>query len=170
MKHYLSNVSDQKQVHELYGNRVRVRGCGICVEEGAILLVNHRGVRPGNFWAPPGGGVNLGETAAQAIVREFQEETHLEVSVGPFLFACEYLQPPLHAIELFFEVKRIGGTLGIGTDPEFVARRTIQAVQWIPFRELAKWPPAEIHGVFQFCSIPAQIIGLRGYFTLGGVV
>jgi ADP-ribose pyrophosphatase YjhB (NUDIX family) len=154
----------------MYGNRVRVRSCGICVENDSILLVNHRGLRAGNFWAPPGGGVEWGETAAGAVAREFREETRLDVTVGNFLFACEYIQTPLHAIELFFEVKRTGGTLGIGTDPENPAFAVIDSVRWIPFRELAKWPPEEIHGVFRFCSIPAQIIGLRGYFTLGGVV
>lgn len=163
-------MATQQQVHELYGNRLRVRSCGICVEGDTILLANHRGIRPGNFWAPPGGGINFGETAAQAVAREFVEEAHLTVEVGFFLFACEYVHQPLHAIELFFEVKRKEGQLRVGHDPENPTLGVLESVQWIPFRELAKWPSEQIHGVFRFCSNPAQIIDLRGYFTLPGIV
>jgi 8-oxo-dGTP diphosphatase len=163
-------VSFQNQVHLAYGNRLRVRSCGICIEQDTILLVNHRGLRAGDFWAPPGGGIELGETAAQAVVREFREETNLEIAVGNFLFACEYLHEPLHAIELFFEVKRTGGTALTGIDPENPELPVIDAVRWIPLWELGNWRPEEIHGVFRFCSKPAEIISLRGYFTLPGVV
>lgn len=167
---YLATVSVQNEVHRAYGNQLRVRSCGICIEEGTILLVNHQGLRPGFFWAPPGGGIQFGESAVQAVVREFREETHLEVAAGEFLFASEYRHDPLHAIELFFEVKRIGGTARLGSDPENPELRVVDAVRWIPLAELENWRPEEIHGIFQFCQKPAEILHLRGFFTLPGVV
>ncbi len=52
---------------------------------GRLLLVRrahdpHRG-----RWSLPGGRVERGETAEQAVVREVREETGLEVEVGPIV-------------------------------------------------------------------------------------
>jgi 8-oxo-dGTP pyrophosphatase MutT (NUDIX family) len=55
------------QVHKIFGNKVRLRVCGICINNDGILLVNHRGLTQGDFWAPPGGGINFGETALNAL-------------------------------------------------------------------------------------------------------
>jgi 8-oxo-dGTP diphosphatase len=105
-------------VEEKFGNRLRVRVCGICIHESAILMVHHQGLREGPFWAPPGGGMEYGVPAAANLEREFLEETGLEVRTGQWLFATEFIQSPLHAVELFFLVDRIGGSLRAGYDPE----------------------------------------------------
>jgi len=154
-------------VHEFYGKKIRPRVCGLCVRDESLLLINHTAITKGDFWAPPGGGMEFGETAADCIKREFQEETGLEISVGEFLFACEFIKEPLHSIELFFKVTIVGGSLALGTDPE--ASRDLQIlkeVRFIPWHEILEIEPQNLHGIFNFCPEPCKIMELRGYFKL----
>jgi len=154
-----------KSVQEIYGNRVRVRVCGICVEDDKILLVNHVGLAKGDFWAPPGGGLEVGTSAQDNLVREFKEETGLDVDVGRYLFTTEYIAPPLHAVELFFAVTRKGGLLGVGTDPE-IEKQLIRAVRFMNFKEVDALAPDAKHGAFQLCGKSGRIMALNGYLSI----
>ena len=153
-------------VRQLYGERTRIRVCGLCIKGGRILLVNHAGLRDGDFWAPPGGGIEFGETAPEALEREFREETGLQIRVGEFLFVCELVSPPLHSVELFFDVEALGGTLLTGTDPESGAKQVIKDVRFHSFSDLSDLPPGSLHGIFTNAPEKGQINSLRGYFKL----
>jgi len=154
-------------VNDMYGNRLRVRACGICLRGEKLLVVNHQSVVKGDFWAPPGGGVSFEEQAEACILREFKEETGLTVEVGKFLFACEFISPPLHAIELFFEVIANEGDPVTGYDPEMGSQdQIIRDVQFLGEAELKKIHPGNRHGLFKLTTNPAQILHLRGYFKL----
>lgn len=139
-------VSIHQKVIEQYGNHVRVRVCGVCIEAGKILLLNHRGVRENSdFWCPPGGGLQFGETIENCLKREFLEETNTEISVGNFLTINEFVNPPLHAIELFYEVTIISGIPKKGTDPE-MQEQIISDLRWFNIEEiLAKLAGEVIH-------------------------
>ncbi|MCS7077527.1 MAG: NUDIX domain-containing protein [Bacteroidia bacterium] len=98
---------------------MRVRVCGIHIQDKKILLVKHRALQEeGFFWAPPGGGLQFGETLSEALKREFLEETGLIVTVSSLIAVTEYIQLPLHAIELFYQVIVVDGRLIQGKDPE----------------------------------------------------
>ncbi len=153
-------------VHMHFGNQVRVRACGICLQADEILLVNHQGVVPGNFWAPPGGGIQFNETAQQCIIREFEEETGLQVRVKGFLFSCELIRSPLHAIELFFQVEIVGGALKIGRDPEMGNHQIISGLKYFSWAEIKAMHEEELHGIFKIAQNSAKIVDLRGYFKL----
>ncbi len=158
----------EEKVHEeiagVFGNRLRVRVCGICVQDNEILLVNTRdATRPGDFWSPPGGGMHFGEPAHEALRREFREETGLEIAVGEFMFVHEFIGLPLHAIELFFRVEVVGGQLAKGRDPE-LRRQVIAEVSFYPFHEIRKYEPAALHNLFRHCSNVAELLALRGYY------
>lgn len=51
---------------------VRVRASAVVLHRGHVLLQR---VERDKFWALPGGGVEVGETSAQTVQREVQEET-----------------------------------------------------------------------------------------------
>jgi ADP-ribose pyrophosphatase YjhB (NUDIX family) len=155
------------EVAATFGNRVRVRVCGICIWEDTILLVNHKGLGTAdNFWSPPGGGLQLGESSAQTLAREFREETGLLVEPGKFLFVNEFIGLPLHAIELFFEVRIIGGTLATGTDPE-VKEQIIKEVKFMPFDEILQKPHFQVHALFRYCRNTEELRNLNGYLYDG---
>ena len=156
----------KESVQNIYAHRLRVRVCGICTHNNSILVVNHVGLRNGNFWAPPGGGIELGESAADCLVREFKEETGLDIEVCDFLFACEFIHEPLHAIELFFEVKVISGALQKGYDPESGSDQIIKEVIFLTWQQLDELKSEEIHGIFRIPKEKREISQLRGYFKL----
>jgi 8-oxo-dGTP diphosphatase len=109
----------EKDWQERFGGKVRLRICGVLREGDKILLVKHRGLGPAGFlWNPPGGGAQFGESYAETLKREFLEETHLEVEPGDFILFNEHIDDGIHAMELFFEVKKTGGELQLGHDPE----------------------------------------------------
>ena len=133
----LNSLRDQ--IHEVYGNKIRVRACGCLIREGKILLLNHQGLGDaGYFWNVPGGGPEKGESLQQAIEREFMEETGLEVRTEKFLCLQEYINPPLHAIELYFRVAFIKGEVRLGSDPENVP--LLHKIGWFDESDFANLP------------------------------
>lgn len=152
----------ESEIAKIYGNRLRVRVCGVCWINGSLLLVNHQ-MGHGELWAPPGGGLEFGEHAAEALIREFKEETNLTIEVGSFLFGCEFLEKPLHAIELFFDVQAIGGEVRTGSDPEL---QLIEQARLCSPSEIQSFPPESLHGIFRKIANPREISALKGFYTL----
>jgi ADP-ribose pyrophosphatase YjhB (NUDIX family) len=144
----LANINLQPPV---YGGKLRVRVCGILLQDKKILVVRHQNILGDyNLWVPPGGGVNFGEKICDSLVREFYEETGLKIKAGRFLFLQEFLQEPLHALELFFEVEAVGGTLKTGSDPELPADdQIISEVVFKTLPELRREKEVELHQIFK---------------------
>lgn len=157
----------REEVLRLYGNRLRVRVCGICIQDHKVLMLSHRGIgSTDTFWCPPGGGVQFGETTHQALIREFKEETGVEIEISRLLFVNEFMQPPLHALELFFEVKIIGGKIQMGIDPEMLSsQQIIQDLRWMSIEDIKKLPITEVHTLFQRCQTLDDIYQLHGYLS-----
>ena len=153
-------------VYQTYGNVVRVRACGICLTTEGLLMVNHINLKKGDFWAPPGGGVEFGESLEECLTREFLEETGLSVKVNQFCFTCEYISPPLHGIELYFHVEILGGNLITGYDPEMNENQIIKEVRFMPLREIDELNKEARHGIFNLLENSSKIVDLKGHFKL----
>jgi len=154
----------ENEVRKFYGNRLRVRACGICVKNNSLLMVNHSEISAQDFWSPPGGGIQLNERAEDGLAREFNEEVGLSIEVRKFLFACEFIQPPLHAIELFFEVVASSDQLIVGSDPEPGSPSIIRAVKFMTWNDIENLPVGQRHGIFNHIDHPSKITTLNGYF------
>jgi len=132
---------------EQFGGRIRVRSCGILINGNSILLVNQKGVNgEPNWWSPPGGGVDFGETIAHALKREFLEETGLDIQMGEFVDTYEYIHGPFHAVEFFHNVTRANGSLITGKDPE-MEEQIILEVRFVSFDELTQIPNEQKHPI-----------------------
>lgn len=122
---------------------------------GQILIcerINH----PGS-WQFPQGGVDAGETFAEALERETREELSLE----PSDYVVEERRGPYrYEFPAHFSKKRYGGQeqtyfrLRLTASPEAINVATIhpefRAVQWIePARFLLNWLPAMKHEVYR---------------------
>jgi len=151
------------EIEAVYGHKIRVRACGLCWKGDRLLMVNHKGLADGGLWAPPGGGLEFGETAEERLKKEFLEETGLHVSVDAFQFACEFISGPLHAIELFFRVTITGGTLQKGHDPEL---DIIDDVRFMSPSELAVIPASRVHGILLRVTSADELKTLNGFFRI----
>jgi 8-oxo-dGTP diphosphatase len=159
------DMKARQEVLRLYGNRLRLRVCGICIIENKLLMISHKGIgKTDTFWCPPGGGIQFGETSHEALKREFIEETGLEIAIGKLLFVNEFMQPPLHALELFFEVNIVSGKLHMGNDPEMTGdMQIIQELKLMSMEEIKQFPPHEVHNFFKSVDSIEAIFGLKGY-------
>ncbi len=155
----------EKKIIEKFGNRLRLRVSGILIAHDSILLVKHTALgEKGILWAPPGGGMKFGMSAEENLKREFMEETGLEIMITRFLFVHEFLEPPLHAVELFFEVRQTGGTLIRGIDPEMNANeQIIQLVSFISFKKFADMNDVYLHHAIRNCKTPDALLNRKGY-------
>ena len=150
------------EIAEIYGNKVRLRVSGLCWRDDALLLVKHR-MGNGHLWAPPGGGIEFGEFIEDALKREFLEETGLEIAVGKFLFGCQFVKNPLHAIELFFQVVAVSGEIKIGHDPEL---QIIETAEFLSDAEIRSIPEATLHGILKKFGSRDSLRKLTGFYRI----
>jgi 8-oxo-dGTP diphosphatase len=135
------------EIDQQYGNRLRIRATGFCIENNKILLVKHHNLGKLNYlWSFPGGGLQFGEDIKVAIQREFLEEVGFEVKVKNLLFVHQYLELPLHSIEICFAVEKIKGELKKGFDPELpLEKQMIKEVKFFSIDEIQQIPPEALH-------------------------
>jgi 8-oxo-dGTP diphosphatase len=100
---------------------------------GRLLLIK-RGHAPGTgLWSLPGGRIEPGETDAQALVREMQEETGLLVEAGALIGAVRRAAGNGRVFDIRdYAATVIGGTLQAGDDAA--------EARWVAAAELSALP------------------------------
>ena len=80
--------------------------------KGEVLIVKRANTSYGEgFWNLPGGKIDFGETAEEAIIKEIFEETNLNCKSTKFLFYMDNLpdkNTDLHFVSLFFKCECSG--------------------------------------------------------------
>jgi ADP-ribose pyrophosphatase YjhB (NUDIX family) len=120
-------------------HRFHYRAAGIALDEGCLLL--HR-LDGDTFWALPGGRVNPGEEAREAIRREFKEELGIAVECDRLVCTgenfFEYDGEPHHEVGLYFSVRLPHGAALLRKEHSHFgteAGRTLE-FRWFPLAEL----------------------------------
>jgi 8-oxo-dGTP diphosphatase len=112
---------------------IRIRVAGILLKDGEILLVRHEKNQK-NYWLLPGGGVEFGETAEAALIREFQEEVGLNIKVGKLVLVHDSVPPSHHrqVLNLYFAVTADKFEIQVTTD------EVLKDAQFYPLAEFSK--------------------------------
>ncbi len=106
----------------------RIRCVGIVLQDDKILMVLHKHLKEEKYWLmPPGGGLLEGETLYEGAVREVFEETRLETEPVRIIYVRQFLEDERNYqnLEVYVLLRRLGGVLKRGTDPE----ETVQYIQ-----------------------------------------
>ncbi len=129
-------MSDDRS-DRLYPARPLV-GVGAVVWNGQQVLLERRGQPPAqDTWALPGGLIELGETAEEAVVREVREECGIEIRPGPVLGLFEPIQRDpdgrvrYQFVVIDFLAYYVSGILSIGDDAA--------EARWVAPNELAQY-------------------------------
>jgi ADP-ribose pyrophosphatase YjhB (NUDIX family) len=109
-----------------------IRVAGLFAVEGRILMVE-QGRGEERYWLLPGGGVDFGETLAEALRREFAEELKLRVGVNKLLAIVESISPEpdyrKHVVHLIFEVSAPAESLPEPSDEKVLAAAFLDETQ-----------------------------------------
>ena len=124
----------------------RVAAYGLLVEEGRLLLCRlSEGVRGHHGrWTLPGGGIEFGETPADAMVREVEEETGLLVRPAGVAdvvsLHLEHEDGEFHGIRIVYFTEILGGTLRSEVDgtTDLAAWHSFEAARALPLVGLAE--------------------------------
>jgi len=107
------------------------------VMAGDQVLVVKRGRPPAQgIWSIPGGGVEVGESLHDALVREIKEETGLDIQVGPLVEVVERILPDAKGRVEYHYV--ILDYLCFAESLEPQAGSDAADARWVPFERISQ--------------------------------
>jgi 8-oxo-dGTP diphosphatase len=119
-------------------DQIRLR-VAVCVLDGDRILLAEHLKHDRRYWLLPGGGVDVGESLADAARRELREETGLEIEIGRLLLVCEAIGHDgagfRHIVQVVHAGRVVGGELRPGRDGRLVevAWRQVGDLPDLPF-------------------------------------
>lgn len=106
------DLFDKKHKRNLKNFKFRVGAYGILYRGNKILVQRHPLLKT---YGIPGGGVEIGESIHEALVREFKEETGFVVTVGELITVTEdfftFGGEDAHGVLITYAVRLVGGKL-----------------------------------------------------------
>ena len=116
---------------------IKVVAAVICdsMQEKTRIFATARGY--GEFkgqWEFPGGKIEAGETAQQALVREIWEELATTIKVGDLIETVEYDYPDFHLSMDCFWCEVIEGQLVLleAQEARWLSKDELNSVKWLP--------------------------------------
>lgn len=116
-------------------NKKTISVVAAVIRDGERVFATQRGY--GEFkdgWEFPGGKIEPGETAEEALVREIREELDTEISVGELIDRIEYDYPTFHLSMDCFWCEILSGDLVLkeAEDAKWLTKETLDSVDWLP--------------------------------------
>lgn len=116
-------------------NKKTISVVAAVIRDGERVFATQRGY--GEFkdgWEFPGGKIEPGETAEEALVREIREELDTEISVGKLIDRIEYDYPTFHLNMDCFWCEILSGDLVLkeAEDAKWLTKETLDSVDWLP--------------------------------------
>ena len=110
----------------------------ILIENGRVLIARRRpGASQAGMWEFPGGKVRPGESPAQCLKREIQEELGIEIAVGEFFGESVYAYEDKTIRLLAYRVRAEGGEM---------SRNDHAELAWVAIVDLGRYRfcPADV--------------------------
>ena len=107
-----------------YPDRPYVGVGAVILQDGKVLIVKRKYDPLAGQWSLPGGGVELGETLEDSVVREMLEETGLDIEVGPVIEVFDRItrdsngEVKYHFVLVDYLCWPVGGELQASSDVE----------------------------------------------------
>lgn len=114
------------------GPALRFVAAGLIVRGREILIGQRRPDQPmALLWEFPGGKIEPGESAEQALARELDEELGIRATIGPRIIRVRHNYRHGGAVDLqFFAVREFTGE---------IENRIYHQVIWVPMEELSNY-------------------------------
>jgi mutator protein MutT len=105
----------------------------VILDDDRLLLIRRGHGPAAGDWSLPGGRVEFGETMAEALVREVQEETGLEVALGDYIGHVEIFGDDFHyGVHDFYATAFDTEAVAAGDDAAEAAWFELHAVPEMP--------------------------------------
>ena len=138
------------------GQRKNINVVAAIIRKGDKIFATQRGYGEWkDWWEFPGGKIEQGETAEEALKREIREELSTEISVEEFLCTVEYDYPQFHLTMHCYLCSLVTEALHLNEH---------EAARWLSKDELnsVKWLPADLEVIEEIrCLKEDKICGIE---------
>ena len=126
------NEAQPKAAERRAGPALRFVAAALIVRDGEVLIGQRRADQPmASLWEFPGGKIEAGESAQEALARELAEELGIRAEVGPAVTRIRHNSRHGGAVDQqFFAVREFSGE---------ISNQIYQQVRWVKLADLTEY-------------------------------